>query len=284
MLKDNNMIDLHTHSTFSDGSDTPSELIEKAKALGLTAVALTDHNTISGLKEFKASADEEGIEAVCGIELTTSMNNEDFHILALFIDPKHFSAVKSFVKSAVDRKIESNKRLIQNLINGGYNISYEEIVKKYGSENFNRVAIANELTDKGFVKTIADAFKGVLRESAGYYTPPKRLDTLETIKFIRSIGALPVWAHPLKDTTAERLDKIYLPLAKKHGLIAIEVIHSSYTSEQIQTAKALAKKHGLLESGGSDYHGTNKQNVHLATGTNGNVNVDDTVLQKLKNI
>lgn len=275
------MVDLHTHSTYSDGSDTPRELVQKAKDLGLSAIALTDHNTIDGIAEFLDASNGE-IEAIPGIEITTGMGDEDFHIIGLFVKPESYNDINSYLEKAIKRKIDSNKNLVNSLNKAGYTLSYDEIVDDYGSENFNRVTIANALIKKGYIKSIQEGFSDLLSEKRGFYIPPKRLDTFETIEFLSSIKALPIWAHPLKDSTFERLDNNHLPIAKKCGLVAMEVMHSSYNEEKTNQAKELAKKHNLLYSGGSDYHGTVKDNVLLGTGTANNVNADDSILQQLK--
>ena len=276
------MIDLHTHSTFSDGSCSPTELVQLASKIGLSAIALTDHNTISGLEEFKKAGKKYNIETVSGIEFSTETNNEDFHIIALFVKSEYYNSIENFVITAIDNKIKSNKILVNNLNHAGFDISYEQIVNNNGSENFNRVAIAKELKEKGYVQSIKEAFNGLLNEKTGYYIPPKRLDTYETIKFINSIGAVSVWAHPLKDTSFEKLNNLYLPKAKRFGLVAIETMHSSYTEQQTEDATKLAMKYNLLSSGGSDFHGKNKENVLLGTGYENNVCISNSILDCLK--
>ena len=276
------MIDLHTHSTFSDGSCSPTELVRLASKIGLSAIALTDHNTISGLEEFKKAGKKYNIETVSGIEFSTETNNEDFHIIALFVKSEYYNSIENFVITATDNKIKSNKILVNNLNHAGFDISYEQLVNNNGSENFNRVAIAKELKEKGHVQSIKEAFNGLLHEKTGYYIPPKRLDTYETIKFINSIGAVSVWAHPLKDTSFEKLNNLYLPKAKRFGLVAIETMHSSYTEQQTEDATKLAMKYNLLSSGGSDFHGENKENVLLGTGYENNVCISNSILDCLK--
>lgn len=275
------MVDLHTHSTASDGTFTQEELVKLAKKIGLSAIALTDHNTTAGLNSFLKAGKEHDIETIAGAEISTELDGVNFHILALFIDEAHYDDVESFVKVAIDRKIESNRLLVKNLSNAGYKISYDDIVESYGSEKFNRVAIANALLEKGYVSSISDAFSRLICQKAGYYIPSKKIDTLQTVSFIKDIGALPIWAHPLKDTSSEKIDS-YLPKAKDAGLVGIEAMHCSYDKEKTKTAIALAKKHNLLTSGGSDFHGANKENVMLGTGTNNNVCVSDSVLDRLK--
>lgn len=277
------MVDLHTHSNHSDGSDSVKELIINAKAQGLKAIALTDHNTIDGLDELVALGEEYNIEVIPAIEITTATGNEDFHIIGMFVTQEHYAPIQAYLKTAIDNKIASNKTLVKNLCNAGYNVSYDNIVKKFGNERFNRVAIANELKDKGYINEVYEGFAGLLNEKNGYYTPPKRLDTFETIAFLKSINVMPIWAHPLKDTTFDRLNKIHLQKAKDCGLAGMEIMHSSYDEQKVVQAKLLADKFNLLCSGGSDYHGTNKSNVLLGTGTNNNVRVEYKMLEKIKN-
>lgn len=277
------MVDLHTHSNYSDGSDSPRELVEKAHNLGLKAVALTDHNTIDGLDEFlKAGEEYKGeMEVIPGIEFSTEANGRDFHILALYIDKNHYADIENYISLMIKNKIKSNKNLVQNLKNAGYEIDYDEIVKANKTENFNRVAIANALKEKGYADSVADAFEKYLHRKNGYYHPPKKLNTFDVIEFINSIGAISIWAHPLKSITAEEFEK-FLPQAKASGLMAIETMHSLYNDEKHQQSVALAKKYGFLEAGGSDYHGSNKDNVLLGTGTNNNVNISYKKLEILK--
>lgn len=277
------MVDLHTHSNFSDGSDSPEKLVEKAYKLGLKAVALTDHNTIDGLDQFlKAGEKYKGkMEVIPGIEFSTEADGKDFHILALYIDKSHYTDIESYLSVMIKNKIESNKDLVQSLKNAGYEIDYNEIVKANKTENFNRVAIANALKEKGYADSVADAFEKYLHRKNGYYHPPEKLNTFNVIKFINSIGAISIWAHPLKAITTEEFEK-YLPQAKEAGLIAVETMHSLYNKEQQKQVEALAKKYKLLPSGGSDYHGSNKDNVLLGTGTNNNVAISDKTLEILK--
>ena len=265
-----------------DRSCSPTELVRLASKIGLSAIALTDHNTISWLKEFKKAGKEYNIETVSGIEFSTETNNEDFHIIALFVKSEYYNSIENFVITAIDNKIKSNKILVNNLNHAGFDISYEQIVNNNGSENFNRVAIAKELKEKGYVHSIKEAFNGLLHEKTGYYIPPKRLDTYETIKFINSIGAVSVWAHPLKDPSFEKLNNLYLQKAKRFGLVAIETMHSSYTEQQTEDATKLAMKYNLLSSGGSDFHGKNKENVLLGTGYENNVCISNSSLDWLK--
>lgn len=272
--------DLHTHSVYSDGTYTPSEIIEAAEAAELASVALCDHNTVSGAREFLECAKGKSVNAIAGIEISTDYGETELHIVGLFIDPMHFSRVEEYVSVLVKNKEESNKRLIGKLREGGYDIDFDEIKAKTPNGRFNRAHIASELTAKGYTKSVSDAFATLLSRESRFYVPNKRIPTFEAIEFLKSINAVAVIAHPFLDLTEEELD-VFLPLAKAHGLDAMEVYYSTYDSETTEKAIALSEKHGLLKSGGSDFHGTRKPDISLGIGR-GALCVPNTVCETLK--
>lgn len=273
------LCDLHTHSTFSDGSCSPKELLETAKAAGLVAVALTDHNTVDGLKTFLTDGKNYGIEAVAGVEISCDYNGKKLHVLALFIENR-LSEMQKFLEISKSRKEESNKLLAENLVNKGYKIDYEQIkLQTVGS--INRVHFANELIKKGYIKTVKEGFDTVLSENAGFYLQPKRLTVFEVIDFIKTINAISVLAHPLLNLTKEELIE-FLPEAKQMGLKAIETRYSKYSIAEQEFCTRLAKDFGLLESGGSDFHGANKPDIKIGVGQGG-LQVPYKFLEAIKN-
>lgn len=273
------LCDLHTHSTFSDGSCSPKELLETAKAAGLVAVALTDHNTVDGLKTFLTDGKNYGIEAVAGVEISCDYNGKELHVLALFIENR-LSEMQKFLEISKSRKEESNKLLAENLVNKGYKIDYEQIkLQTVGS--INRVHFANELIKKGYIKTVKEGFDTVLSENAGFYLQPKRLTVFEVIDFIKNINAISVLAHPLLNLTKEELIE-FLPEAKQMGLKAIETRYSKYSIAEQEFCTRLAKDFGLLESGGSDFHGANKPDIKIGVGQGG-LQVPYKFLEAIKN-
>lgn len=273
------LCDLHTHSTFSDGSCSPKELLETAKAAGLVAVALTDHNTVDGLKTFLTDGKNYGIEAVAGVEISCDYNGKELHVLALFIENR-LSEMQKFLEISKSRKEESNKLLAENLVNKGYKIDYEQIkLQTVGS--INRVHFANELIKKGYIKTVKEGFDTVLSENAGFYLPPKRLTVFEVIDFIKTINAISVLAHPLLNLTKEELIE-FLPEAKQMGLKAIETRYSKYSIAEQEFCTRLAKDFGFLESGGSDFHGANKPDIKIGVGQGG-LQVPYKFLEAIKN-
>ena len=273
------LCDLHTHSRFSDGTCSVEEILHKAEEMGLSAVALTDHNNVDGLESFLEKAKGLTVEAVPGIEVSTEYNDKELHVVALLVDRQHFSTAKEFFAIPKARKEESNIQLAKSLNENGYALDYEKI--KNSVDGFpNRVHFAKELLKKGYVTSIEHAFDTILSQDYGFYKPPKRLTTFETIEFIKSINAVSVLAHPLLDLTESELFE-FLEKAKPYGLDGMEVRYSSFTPKQSEWLEKLATKYGLLMSGGSDFHGENKPDISLGSGR-GELEVPYEFLTKMK--
>lgn len=270
--------DLHTHTVHSDGSFTPQELIAAAKEADVI-IALTDHNTVSGLPEFLSEAERQGVCAVGGVELSTEQDGKEFHLIGLFIEPEFYSRVEQLCLDFHERKRQSNINLIDRLCEAGYPLDFAEVTKMNVNGRVNRAHIAARLVEMGYVCSIPEAFEKLLNEGRGLYIPPKRLPLAEGIKFLREINAVPILAHPLKEISAERLREI-LPSLKEAGLVAVETMHSSYSDEYIAVSKEIAREFGLLESGGSDFHGAIRPGVKLGVGR-GNLNIDSGVFEAL---
>ena len=271
--------DLHVHSTYSDGTKTPSELVEVALELGLKAIALTDHNTIDGLEEFMEYASNKNIDAIPGVEISTEYNGIELHIIGLFISRFHFNSVREYLAGISKRKEESNIKLIAELAKFGYEIDYQKLRAEHAG-SINRAVIAAEMMRKGYINSIKEAFDTILSEKNGVYVPPKRIDSLDAIEFLDYINAVPVLAHPLISMSKEELEE-FLPQAKLRGLIGMETIYSEYSEEETLLAKELVNKYGLCESGGSDYHGDNKPEIQLGTGL-GSLHIPFDIINNLK--
>jgi len=258
--------DLHTHSHYSDGTCAPAEIIAEAAALGLSAVALTDHNTVAGLPEFLAAARVGTVEAVPGVEISTAYGEKELHIVGLFLKPESFGDVTAFLDGFNRKKEESNRRLVHALNRAGYDLDYDAICVEHPQGTVNRAVIASALLEKGYVPSINDAFKGLLSKKGGYYVPPERLSAFEAIELLRSIHAVPVLAHSFLNLKTEEELRIFLKQAIPHGLAAMETMYASYTPETEAAARRIAVEFGLLESGGSDFHGDTKPHIQLGTG------------------
>lgn len=258
--------DLHTHSHYSDGTSAPAEIIAEAARQGLSAVALTDHNTVAGLPEFLAAARGGTVQAIPGVEISTAYGDKELHIVGLFLREETFSAVTALLDSFNRKKEESNRLLIRNLNQAGFALDYEEICRTHPEGTVNRAVIAAALLEKGYVGSIQEAFTGVLSKKSGYYVPPERLGAFDAIAFLRSIGAVPVLAHPFLNLKTKEELCTFLREAIPHGLAAMETMYPAFSPEATGFARKITREFGLAESGGSDFHGETKPHIRLGTG------------------
>lgn len=257
--------DLHTHSYYSDGTLSPTQLIAGAEAAGLSAIVLSDHNTVAGLPEFIAAGAKSPVEAVPGVEFSTEYEGTELHILGLFIQPSHYTRVEALLGEFLQRKEESNRRLIHKLNEQGMALSYDAIAQS-AAGRINRAVIGAEMVRLGYCQSVKEAFDLWLSQSKGYYVPPLRPDAFQVIRFIKSIGAVAVLAHPFLNLDEQRLCA-FLQRAVPAGLDGMEVYYSRYSPETTRQAETVAERCGLLASGGSDFHGGNKPDISLGTGT-----------------
>ena len=272
--------DLHTHSIFSDGTYTPAEIIEEAIHTGLSAVALTDHNSVDGLPEFVTAAVNKQIDIVLGSEFSVDYNGTELHMLGLFIKPEYFPQVSGLMNDVMHRKEQSNIDLIESLSRTGIHLDYNEIKSSTPNGKINRAHIATAMVQKGIVASVSEAFETHLSKSAGHYVEPKRLTVWEILEFIRSIGAVSVLAHPFLNLEEKELMS-FLPQAKEKGLVGMECYYSLYDEYVTETSLKIADSLGLLKSGGSDFHGSRKPDINLGTGK-GNLEIPYEWYLKLK--
>ena len=259
------LCDLHTHSYYSDGTYSPAQLIEEAERLGLGAIALCDHNSVAGLPEFMEAAKGKNVEAVPGIEITTEYRETELHILGLQIAPCHYDRLTAMMEDLLIRKERSEQALIQALNRDGMDLSYEQIKAKTKGGYVNRAHIAVALVEKGYAPDFRSAFRMYLRPEMGYYEPPKRLDVLDTIAMLKSMDAAVVLAHPFLDLDEAGLRE-FLPKAKETGLDGMETLYPKYSPETTRLACQIADEFGILHSGGSDFHGSNKPDTQMGAG------------------
>ncbi len=256
--------DLHNHSVFSDGTQTPAELVAAAKAAGLSALALTDHNSVAGLPDFIKAA-EGNIEIAPGLEFSTDYKNFELHILGLFVREENYAQINDMLREAIRLSDQSKRDLVNRLRDAGYDIDYDEIRRKAGGISINRAHIGAELTEKGYTESIRDAFNRLLDKSLGFYVEPKRLDAFEVIRTIKQMGAVSVLAHPFLSMPEQEI-RDFLEQAVPCGLDAMEVYYSQYDEETTRLACEIADSFGIERSGGSDSHGKNKQGISIGCG------------------
>lgn len=274
------LCDLHTHSNFSDGTDSPEQLLAAAQKMGLKAIVLCDHNSVKGLPEFMEASARYTVEAVPGIEFSTEYQGVELHILGLYIRPVHYPQITAMMEGIMERKERSERELVEALCRNGMDLSYDAIKGKTRGGYVNRAHIAAELVERGYASSFDEAFHVFLSPRRGFYVPPKRLDAFDVIRFIKSIGGAAVLAHPFLSMD-EQLLRQFLPEAKCCGLDAMETLYTKYDGDTTQKAIAIAAEYGILQSGGSDYHGTNKPDTRLGCGR-GDLQVPIEFLEQLR--
>ncbi|MDP3983459.1 MAG: PHP domain-containing protein [Acidimicrobiia bacterium] len=275
-------VDLHTHSTASDGSDPPAQVIAHAVAVGLSAVALTDHDTLDGIPEASAAAGRLGIELVPGVELSLQWEGAGgMHLLVLFLPPGSGPLRDRLGKLQAGRD-HRNQAMVERLNHLGMAIEYAEVLTESGGGSVGRPHIAAVLARHGYVEDISTAFDLWLAHDKPAYVGRPRLEPEEAIALAREEGAVPILAHPhtLGLNTAEEMTAMLSRLTGA-GLIGLECHYPIYSPTERQGYADLARRFGLIPSGGSDYHGTYKVGIDLGVGK-GDLIVPDAVLTELR--
>lgn len=272
--------DMHTHSTASDGTMTPSEIAIYAKKLGLRAIALTDHDTLSGLREFCFECEKLGVEGIPGIELGAKYKSE-MHILGLFVDfeNKDFAhTVDTLAKARTIRNYEMLKLFSEN----GFNITEEDILNgKESMDTCGRVHFAAALVKKGYVKELNEAFEKYIAKGKPFYVSRKTLPPKETIELIHSAGGLAVLAHPIFISENKDELRALLTELKSYGLDGVESMYNSYSDAFSELCMKLCSELNLLPTGGSDFHADNKPLIPLGI-VNENKSVPYYIVENLK--
>lgn len=286
------MIDLHVHSNKSDGSLSPTQLVELAVKKKLSAFALTDHDTTDGIQEAKEAASKYNaslahnpghgieLEVIPGIEFSTEYQGRDIHVLGLFIE--YDSPVfKEKIQAFVDSRTLRNQKMCRSLASEGIDITYEKLLAEYPCAVITRSHYARYLYEHGYVKSLREAFDRYIGDHAKHYIPREKITPVQAVKLIKEVNGLAVLAHPiLYRMPKEALDDLVAHL-KECGLDGIEAVYSTYSPAEEQQIRQLAKKYDLLISGGSDFHGKHKPGLEMATGY-GNLAVSEEILLKLK--
>ena len=259
------LCDLHTHSTSSDGSLTPNELVALGLEANLSVLALCDHNTTAGLEEFTAAASDTGLIAVPGVEVSSVYNDTELHILGLFLPRTAWEPLETLLRSFKVKKEQSNLEMIERLNQAGYQISYAAIPAQHPNRYLNRAHIALELTRLGYTQSVNQAFRDLLSPEGEFYREPERLQALDVISILKEMGAVPVLAHPFLNLTEPEL-RVFLSLVLPVGLAGMEVFYSTYDEDTTRRSLAITEEFALLPSGGSDFHGIVKPDIAIGTG------------------
>ena len=274
------LIDLHVHSDKSDGTLSPADLAEYAASAGLAAFALTDHDNMDGIPEAREASLKYGIELIPGIEFSTEYCGIDIHIVGLGLDDQDSDFLRQ-VQFYRDERLRRNKKMILRMANDGIDISYEKMTDTFGESVWTRAHFARYLADHGYVPDMREAFRTHIGEGCPYYIPREKVSPVTVTQLIRAHHGIPVLAHPFQYHFSDKELRTLLSLLKEAGLTGMEVYYSSYTEQQRDYLLSLVQDFDLAPSGGSDFHGANKPNISIGTGT-GDLRIPYSVLNGLR--
>jgi predicted metal-dependent phosphoesterase TrpH len=269
------VIDLHTHTTESDGTFTPEELIAEAGRVGLSAIAITDHDTFLGYQAAVPFAEKAGIDLVRGIELNSRLQFASrpvrwAHILAYFPDSEPSGAFHQWLDNQRAERRDRNVRLAENLRRHGIDISVGEVEAR-GKSLAGRPHVARILVEKGYASTVDEAFSRYIGEDAPAFVERDSLPTAEVVRLVRDAGGIPVIAHPVRLSLDPDELRTVLRELKHSGLVGLEIYHSEQDTELQNTYREIAEQLDLLPTGGSDFHGAVKPDTALGSGRGSNV-------------
>lgn len=278
-------VDLHVHSNASDGTFAPAAVVQQAADAGLAAIALTDHDSVRGVEEALLAAErlrQEGrdIRVIPGIELSVGHRRSDIHILGLFVDIHHGIFLKETMEAVAGRE-RRNEQMVQNLADAGIDITIQDLKEGNPDTVVTRAHFSKYLVKSGYAEDMNDAFAKYLNPDTPYYVPRAYVTKKRGIELIRMAGGIPVLAHPLNyRLESKELENLVAELSS-YGLAGIEALYSSHCEADEAYVRRLARQNGLLISGGSDYHGTNKPDIHIGTG-HGNLKIPYELVEKME--
>lgn len=276
-----NYIDLHVHSSASDGSFSPEEVVDLAKNAGLSSFALTDHDTVDGIKQAITHADHIGnITVIPGIELSCYYLKREIHIVGLFVDYKNVRFLSELQKIKEARE-NRNKQMVQNFIDAGIEISMNELLHGNPNSVITRAHFARVLVEKGICKSKTEAFDKYLGIGCPFYLPKPKVTPEHVLTLIKDAGGVAILAHPYSYKFSKTEVKSMIDYLKPLGLIGMECYYSTYDIGQIQELRSIALEKNLLESGGSDFHGIIKPDISIGSGR-GNLKIPEKLLIQLK--
>lgn len=252
------LIDLHSHSSVSDGTETPTQLVRAAIAAGLDTLAITDHDSTAGWDEAVAAAAGSGLQIIRGMELSTRFEWRSVHVLGYLFDPNDADLVAETGRIRDDRLTRA-ERMVSRIAED-YDVTWDDVLAQSGGVSIGRPHIADALVARGIVRTRSEAFETILHFSAGYYLPHAAPTVLDGVRIIAEAGGAPVIAHPATRGREAVIDEPMLAQLVDAGLVGLEVDHRENTREGRETLRAWAKRFGLVMTGSSDYHGEGKPN------------------------
>ncbi len=276
------MIDLHVHSTCSDGALTPEALVEEARRVGLHAIALTDHDTVEGVPAFLEACRAAGIRGVAGVEISIDHSPGAFHLLGYHLDPLNSELIRTLRWISQERE-RRNRGILDRLARLGIPLTMEEVLAEVSDDNVNvgRPHVAAAMLRKGYVSDIQEAFSLYLAKGKPAYVPRGKLGPEDGIALIRQAGGIPVLAHPftLEDCGGRPLRDLVAEWTGA-GLQGIECIYPEHGPRKTRRYRDLAREYGLVVTGGTDFHGPVRPGIGLGVGS-GSFRVPDEILDSL---
>ncbi len=264
-------IDMHVHTTASDGTLSPRDVVSLAAMQGLKAIAITDHDTMAGIQEAGEAGELLGVTIVPGIEISSSYCGKDVHILGYFLDPEA-QALQDYLQWVQASRRNRNAKIVEKLQRKGFDISLEALEAENPDTILGRPHIARRLMELGVVSSVKEAFRRYLDEGRSCYVPREYIPFADGAKLIRDCGGVAVLAHPLQYGFKQAELDTFVRTAAETGFTGIEVLYTGYTKNDVNRLYDLAEKYTLLPTGGSDFHGENKPDIQLGTG-DGNLSV-----------
>lgn len=274
------MIDLHSHTTASDGTLSPDELVRLAQSLGLQALAITDHDTFEGFDQ-ASDLDLSGVELVAAIELSTRFKGQSVHLLGYFVNHIPSESFRKWITRLQVGRHLRNQELIARLQAVGVDITMEEVAQR-GKKLPGRPHFASLLVEKKYAASLQNAFDQYLAESGSCFVPRDEPSFAEAVAQISATGGIPSLAHPSRISRDPMLIEQYVGEMRGVGLQALEVYHSDHSPAEVSLYASLAKRFSLAVTGGSDFHGQNKPHIALGTGIHGNIHVELSILEQLR--
>lgn len=287
-----NIVDLHVHSTKSDGTLTPTELVQYAIEKGLSAFALTDHDTTDGIDEALTVATKHNeaiktgakqglpLEVIPGIEFSTEYLGKDIHILGLYID-YNSPAFKEKIQEFVDSRILRNQKMCKSLVSDGIDITYEKLLEENPGAVITRSHYAKYLLAHGYTTSMKEAFERYIGDHCKHFIPREKITPMQAVNLINETGGLAFLAHPTLYHMSDRVLEGLIQELKNAGLAGIEAVYCTYTQGEESQMRKFASKYDLLISGGSDFHGTVKPKLDLAVGY-GKLFIPESILSDIK--
>lgn len=246
----NGLIDLHTHTVYSDGTETPADLVQLASEVGLNILGITDHDSVRGLAEATTAAQATGLTLVPGVELSSSIEGHELHLLGYFVDVTNQPFLAQLAELA-SRREQRAQRMVERLNDAGIDVTFEQVRAHAGTGSIGRPHIAGALIERGDVKTVSEAFDRFLGKGRAGFVPRATFPPEDAVRLVLDAGGVPVLAHPLTTGDPEGVARRLIPF----GLRGFEVYYSEYNRGTQDELRAMCDRLSLIPTGGSDFHG-----------------------------